>query len=418
MENSGSKMKILILTVTAGNGHNACARSMKEKIESCSDAEVKIVDVLEEYSTKLNVWVANRGYCQSVATMLSLYNAFYEMYYKRPAYKRFSCPSQDTAISILPGLLKEILTFQPDVIYCTHFYGAIALTDLKLCYPLPCVTVASNLDYVNSPFWEAGIGVDYFSIANEDFIDECLEEGFKREQLLLYGLPVDERSLEVKDKKEARKELGLNEDLFTVMVMFGGGYWSGGLRIFKRLCKALKDRKAQIIVVNGKNKKGYDKIAKMKFNDNLKVLNVGFTHDIPSYMSCADLIINKLGGTSCTEALNKSLPMLITETLAAQEKHNLKYMKEKGAVTSFKNGGELEEKVRYLMDNREKLDEMSAATKPLRKRAISDLAEFILSRPKADYTELLNKNVDLKKVKGSVKKAVRQADKQCRKDKR
>lgn len=411
-------MKILILTVTAGNGHNACARSMKNKLESLSDAEVKVVDILKEYSNKTNTWVADRGYCLSVARFQPLYNAFYEKYYKRAPWKRYSCPSQDTVLSLVTGLLNEILTFKPDVIYSTHFYGAMALTDIKLCYDLPCTTIVSNLDYVNSPFWEACVGVDYFAIPNEDFIDECVYEGFDKSQLLPLGLPVDERTLEVKDKAEERRRFGLEENVFTVMLMFGGGYWSGGLRIFKRLVKALKGRKAQIIVINGKNEKGYKKISEMHFDENLKVLNVGFTSEVPSYMSCADVLINKFGGTSCTEALNKRLPMLITEKIAAQERHNLVYMRKKGVVLSFKNGKELEEKILHLMDDPDTLKRMSAAIEPLVKPAISDLAKFILSRPESNYDDIPSKNIDMPQVKKTVKAALKKADKKARKEKK
>lgn len=408
--------KILIISVTAGNGHNACARSMKNKLESLGDVDVRIVDLLNDYSTKLNIWTADRGYCLSVSKLLDLYNAFYVHYKNAPPEKRYSCPSQSTAVSTLKGLLETILAFQPDVIYCTHFYGAIALTDMRLVYDLPCKVVVSNLDYVNSPFWEAGIGVDYFAIPNEDFIDECINEGYTREQLLPIGLPVDERTLEVEDKKEARKKYGLDENVFTVMVMFGGGYWSGGFRIFKRLVRALKGRRAQIIMINGKNERSFRKISKMKFDDNLKVLNVGFTSEIPSYMSCADLIINKFGGTSVTEMINKSLPMLITERMAAQEKFNLIYMKTKGVALSFGNGKELKARITELMDNPEKLKEMSENTMPLRKNAIHELAEFILSLPNADYSGFTSETVSTDDIEKKVKAALKRADKESRQE--
>ncbi len=253
------KKRILILSITAGNGHNACANSMKRKLESLDDAEVKIVDLLKSFSTKLNVWVSDKGYSLSVGKLLPLYNAFYNHYKKAAPEKRYSCSSQKTVVSTLNGLMKEIMDFKPDVIYSTHFYGAIAVTDLQLVYKLPCTTIVSNLDYVNSPFWEAGIGVDYFAIPNEDFIEECIYEGYSREQLLPIGLPVDERTLERLDKSEARKKLGLEDGVFTVMVMFGGGHWNGGFKIFNELVTALKGRKAQIIMVNGRNEESYKK---------------------------------------------------------------------------------------------------------------------------------------------------------------
>lgn len=402
--------KILILTETAGNGHNACARAMKEKLESKGGAEVKIVDILKEYSTKWNIWVVDKGYNLAVSKLLPFYNLFFNHYKKSKPSHRYSNMAQSTAISTLNGLMKEILTFQPDAIYSTHYNGAIAITDLKLVYDLPCLSVVANLDYVNSPFWESAIGVDHFVIPNEDFVKECIEEGFKKEQLLPFGLPVDERSLKTYDKAEARKKLGLADKL-TIMVMFGGGCWSGGLKIFKNLIKALKGREAQVIMINGKDKKGYDKISKMKFEKNIKVLNVGFTKDVPLYMSASDIILNKFGGTSVTEMINSQLPMLITEKVPAQEKYNLVYMKEKGVALSFKNKRQLKENILKLVDDKKLRLSMSEKTKKLKKNAIEDVANLLLNAPKADYSKLLKQNIDLQSVKKNVKIALKKADK-------
>ena len=407
--------KVLIITVTAGNGHNACARGMKEKLESKGSVEVKVIDLLKEYSTSLNTWVADRGYCLAVSKLLKTYNMFFRHYQKCKPENRYKCPSQDTIISTVDGLMKEILTFQPDVIYCTHFYGAIALTNLKLVYDLPCKTMVFDLDYVNHPFWEACIGVDYFAIPNDDFIEEFEKEGFSRAQLLPIGLPVDDRSREVVDKKEARRRLGLDEEMFTIMVMFGGGYWSGGVKIFKDLIKALKGHKAQVIMINGKNKKGFEQIEKMKFEEGVKVHNVGFTYDVPLYLSASDIILNKFGGSCVTEMVNKGVPMLITENIPEQEKQNLIYMKKKGVALSFKNAKELKENLYKLMDNPQLLKQMSENTVSLRKNATEDLANLIIAQPKADYSALLGQNVDARKVRKQVRRALNDAH---RKEKR
>ena len=62
--------KILILTVTAGNGHNACARGMKNKLEKLSgEVEVKIVDLLKCYSSKRDFWITDRGYSIAVSKL-------------------------------------------------------------------------------------------------------------------------------------------------------------------------------------------------------------------------------------------------------------------------------------------------------------------------------------------------------------
>ncbi len=386
--------KILILTVTAGNGHNACANAMKNELLKSGNAEVKVVDLLKSYSTKLNVWVADKGYGLAVSKLPRTYDYFYNKYLRFPPEKRYFCPSQNTVISTLKGLLAEILNFKPDVIYCTHFYASIAITDLKLAYELPCKCVAAILDYVNSPFWESGIGVDYLAIPNEDFIEEFLSEGYERRQLLPIGLPVDGRTLEPADKKEARKKLGLDTETFTVLVMFGGGFWSGCFEIFKELLKALKGKTAQIIVINGKDKKGFKKIerlkrriAKLAPECGIKILNVGFTNEVHLYVSAVDLAICKCGGTGATEIINKGVPMLVTESVPAQEKHNLTYLKRKGVALSFKDTCELRKHIERITENPQILSEMSKNTLSLKRNAILDLAEFILSQPQADYND-------------------------------
>ncbi|MDE6059652.1 MAG: hypothetical protein K2G44_06420 [Clostridia bacterium] len=412
--------KILILTVTAGNAHNACARGMKSELERGGNARVKIVDLLKSYSSKRNAWIASGGYCFAVSRLPKLYNAFYRHYRKADPNRRYSCPPQRTVLSVVNELLQEILSFQPDVIFCTHFYGAIALTDLKLVYPLPCKVIAASLDYVNSPFWEAGIGVDYLTVPNEDFMDTYLKLGYKRNQLLPVGIPVDARTLQPAEKAGARRELGLDETAFTVAVMFGGGSWGGGFGIFKGLVKALKGRNAQIILINGKDKKSYKRVQKMKFEDGITVLNVGYTDNVPLYLSAADVVLNKCGGGSSAESLNMSLPMLITEKLAAQEKYNLNYLKQKGAALSFKNIKELKEQIIALMENRELLEKTSQCCAALKTNATAELANFILSQPSVDYGALLYSFIgheDNPRAKKTVKRALREADKRERKKK-
>lgn len=401
--------KVLILTVKAGNGHNACAAAVAKELEK-GGAEVKTVDILKSYSTKLNEWVADRGYSIAVSRLRGLYDYFYRKYLSYPPERRYSCPSQGAALSVLNGLTEEILNFKPDAIYCTHFYGAIALTDLKLLYKLPCTTVASCLDYVNSPFWEAGTGVDLLTIPNGDFRDEFLFEGFEERQLLPIGIPVDGRTLESRDKSEARRKIGLAEQAFTVTVMFGGGSSKGGFEIFDKVLKSLAGRHAQIIIINGRDAKSFKKIAKMKFPEGLTVVNVGYTEDIPLYLSATDIAVTKCGGLSSTEMINERVPMLIPANLPAQEKFNLEYLRQKGVALSFESDAELKAQLLKLMDEPEFLKHTAAKTEELRKPAAAELAKIILAQPEADYGELIRLNPDAKKVRKTAAKKLKYAD--------
>lgn len=409
--------KILILTVTAGNGHNACAKAMKEKLEEYGGVEVKIVDVLKAYSTPINIWVADKGYNIAIGKLRHLYHMFYEYYYKQDPNKRYQCKAQGVAMSIVSGLLKEIYEFKPDVIYSVHFYGAIAITNLRLVYDIPCKVVVANLDYVNSPFWEGCIGVDYFVIPNKDFIMPSMKIGFSAEQLKPLGLPVNEKFFKEQSKEEARAELGLDKDIFTIMVMFGGGHWKGGFNIFNELIHSLGDRKVQVIMINGRNKQDYEKISKMKFKKNIKVLNVGFTNKVDLYMSASDVILNKLGGTSATEMINKKLPILVTDTVSGQERYNLEYLKSKGVAKSFKSTKELKEILFDLMDNKQHYDEMVDNVLKLRTNGIDNTAKLILSLPNASYNQQKIDEIDYRRVFKNVQKVRLKANKSEKKKK-
>lgn len=410
--NGENMKKFLILTVTAGNGHNSCAKSMKNKLEATGDAEVKVVDLLKTCSSKFRTWIADKGYNIAVSKLCPIYDHFYEKCKVKDPSKRYKCSAMAVAKTTVEKLLKEILDYQPDVIFCTHFYAGAAITALKKVYDLPCKTVITSLDYVNSPFWEACIGVDYFNVPNQDFVEENLKEGFSEEQMKFFGLPVDERTMVATEKIKAREELGIDKDLFTITVMFGGGFWSGGFKIFKDLVGLLGDRPAQVVMINGRNKKGYDKISKMTFKPNLKIVNVGFTDKVPLYMSASDMMINKCGGLCATEVINQSLPMLVTEKIPAQEKYNLKYLKDKGGALSFKNKKQLASGLFEIMDNADKRENMSTILKSLRTKGIADLAEFMMTLPNADYSEILKQKIDFASVKKAVKSALNKANKE------
>ena len=194
------------------------------------------------------------------------------------------------------------------------------------------------------------------------------------------------------------------------MVMFGGGCWKGGMKIFKNIVKSLKGRQAQIIMINGRNEKDFKKIEKMTFPEGIKVVNVGFTSEVPLYLASADVIVNKFGGSSATEMINIGRPMLITEKIPTQEKYNLTYMKAKGVAMSFKNRKELKKNINLLAVDASLRKDMEDKMIWLKKNAISDLAYLMLSLPKADYSGLLRECIS---IMGSNLKNTSYEDKTC-----
>ena len=125
-------------------------------------------------------------------------------------------------------------------------------------------------------------------------------------------------------------------------------------------------------------------------------------------MAASDVIIDKLGGTSATEIINRKLPFIVIDELPAQEEHNLCYLEKKGMTKSFVNRKELVALLEDYMDKnlRDKIVDKLAE---FRKNSIKELAEFIMSQPKAEYDEEYIRNIEYSKINSNVRKAMRNA---------
>lgn len=405
--------KVLILTVTAGNGHNSAALALKQKLESTGEVEVKVVDFVKEYTSKLNTWTIDKGYDLAVGYLRPLYDAFYEHYKRRDPKKENTCGAQASLKNVNDDVLKLIYDFQPDVIYGTTYYAGMVLTNLKRVYNLPCKTIVCMLDYVVSPFWEATFKVDYLTLAHEDFRQELISEGFKDEQLYLTGIPVREQFFEVKDKEKAREELGLEKDLFTVFILFGGGHWHGGHKILKSIVGSKIKENMQIVIVNGRDEKTKKKIDKeiKSYPKNFVVKNYGFVKNIDVIMSASDVIVGKAGGLQSTESIVKGLPIICTEKIPGQEKYNIRFIESKGGAVTYRTKKQLISHINRFLQNPDELKKMSENLSKMRENGIQKTFELIMAQPNADYSDVLKK-VDF----GKVNKIVNRARKRARKN--
>lgn len=396
--------KVLILTVTAGNGHNSAANAMKNRLESVG-VEVKVVDIIKQYTSKLNSWTVDKGYNLAVGYLLPIYNLFYDMYLKYDVKKQSVCPPQASVKGLNEQLLRLIYDFKPDVIYGTSYYCGMALANLRRVYPLPSVNVACMLDYVISPFWESSLGgIDYLTISHEDFRKKLIEKGFSDDQLICTGIPVSEKFDNVIDKNVAREKLGLDKDLFTIFIFYGGGHWHGGYGVLKGLLKRIK-RKVQIVIVNGHDEKTKKKIDRemSKYPSNFVVKNIGFSKEVDLIMSASDVMIGKGGGLSTTESVKKFLPLIATTKLPGQEYYNIKFLESKGSALSFSNYDELARHIENLCDNPDILKGMSDKLVNMKTRGIEAIAELILKQPDADYDKI-DLNIDFSQVEKNVNK--------------
>lgn len=401
--------KYLLLTVTAGNGHNAVAKAIAENIqEKEPDAQVKIIDFFKYFKSNFKSFIINDMYMLVCRYFLKSYNIVYKNYQNLNPNKRYVTASSNMVDSESPKLLKEIYDFKPDTIVCTHFYPAIALSNIRLLYEIPSTIYSIVTDFTVHPFWESAIHIDYVFLPIESLVDKMIERGFKREQLLVTGIPVSKKFSETQSKLSARKELGLDIDKFTLLLFSGGFGVDDATKIFKQMKNI--DRDFQLIIVNGKNKTSFDKIERYKkrHKPRQKIINIGFTDRVSTFMSAADLMIGKAGGITTNEALNKGLPLIIPCTLPLQELRNMEHLTMHNTAIYAPNAKLLVGEIKRCIDNPEVIKEMKKnASKISTPKAIDEVTEHIINTPKAKYgKEIKERN---HKILNNIQRKKRQA---------
>src|SRR5205814_6544937 len=124
-----------------------------------------------------------------------------------------------------------------------------------------------------------------------------------------------------------RNELGLDPQLPTAVVLFGG-YGSNVIYGIVRQLDAAR-LPLQMILVCGKNEKLAARLRAAKWNLRLHV--VGFTREVNRLMRASDFLIGKPGPGSIAEAMISGLPVLVecNSSTLPQERYNTEWVTEK-----------------------------------------------------------------------------------------
>ncbi len=368
-------MKALILTVSAGEGHNSMSRAVANCLEG--RCEIDIYDLFKG-KVKSREKTVNDGYFWLCKNNIKLANGVHRIIRNRNPKSRKYTLAHTLARPALKKLVTHLNDFNPDVIFTAHTYAGILMNDLKRKkgFKPPVVTIMS--DYDMPPYSECCIDLEYIVSPFESFADDFVVKGFAPEQVLHLGIPVQQKFSEQIDKKQARRELEIDEDAFTVMIMNGGIGFGNALEVVKNLSKA--KNKFQIIVVNGKNEVMKNSIdAFMHENDISYIKNIGFANNVDVIMSASDVLIGKIGGVAIAEAFNKKLPILASHIQPWQEHYNMLFLRERGACDYIENIEEIFKHIDSYIDDPQILvkmrEEMAKIAKP---KASADIADLLI----------------------------------------
>ncbi len=368
-------MRVLILSVTAGEGHNSSAAALREALERRGH-RVKVADLYR--SCGVPRWLAECLYVACAKHFRKTYRRVYDRLEKDEAFRR------QWEKGFLPGWLypkaEAFLREQkPDCVVALHVFAARVLTVLRQKGLLHVPVLGVNTDYCLHPFWEDCPGLDGLVIPDAADREAILARGIPREILLPMGIPIRCPERYHLSREAARAQLDLPEG--KLVLLMGGSMGYG--QIFSTAL-ALRRHEVTTVCVCGKNR-GLRLLLKPFGSRRLKVL--GFVRDLPIYMRAADLAVTKPGGLTLTELAAAGVPALLTKPIPGHEERNLRLWTASGAAASGENcrsGGDIAALAMELLEDEAALLRMRDALEMLSEpEAAENLCSFVETLDKA-----------------------------------
>ena len=195
------------------------------------------------------------------------------------------------------------------------------------------------------------------------------------------------------DRREERKRLGLDPDLPTAIVLFGGEGSNVMFSIGKTLGKCSQD--LQLIMICGRNVRLRERLKQLETRNRIFV--EGFTKEIPYYMHLAHFFIGKPGPGSISEALKIGLPVIVESNAwtLPQERFNARWVQEQNVGIVLPNFRGISEAVEGLLGSA-CLGEMRTRILQMNNRAVYEippiLERILAERGERAPTELAAQN--------------------------
>ncbi len=369
--------KLDFIYFDAGGGHRAAANALKQ---ACAERypgwEVRLMNLQHELDS-LDIFrqitgirmedvynlVLRKGWTLGSPQLLVAMHLLIRMYHPLQVKKLkeyWSKDAPDLAVSLIPNFNRAI-------------HEALTAVSPKT----KMVSVLTDLADYPPNFWIERGQKQYFVCGTEKAERQALELGHAREMVYrVSGMVLHPRfyqPVEV-DVAAERKRLGLDPDLPTAMLLFGGY----GSAVMERIARQLDESglKLQLIFVCGKSVKLKEKIARMKLK--MPHFVEGFTSEIPYYMKVSDFFIGKPGPGSISEAIHLGLPVIVTRNALTlpQERYNADWVTENELGLVLGSFGGIVKGVETMLEAGT-LERFQTNARRMNNRAIFEIPEII-----------------------------------------
>ena len=357
-------MKVLILSCNTGEGHNSCARALRDEFRK-QNIECEITDTLDFISPVLSKMMA-QGHRFVYRHLPWLFNLGYHYVEEHPSLYQPGTLLYRFLSSGSGKLADYINENGYDTVISAHVFSGVAITEAQKHCSRHVTTGFLATDYTCSPIAEVG-QQDVYMIPDERLRDQFTAKGIDEEKIIPVGIPIREM-FEVNLPKETAKTAEGIAKNHTHLLVMGGSMGCGPIREIVNEMAHRMDDTMEMIVVCGNNKRLY-KCLKEKTKHCRQIHIRGYVENMSRLMDSADVYLTKPGGISVTEASAKKLPMILINAVGGCEAYNYRFFTDMGTAVSGKDAAELADVCMTLLKDegarnamREKYDTGSFST--------------------------------------------------------
>jgi processive 1,2-diacylglycerol beta-glucosyltransferase len=330
-------MKVLVMYATAGAGHRMAAEALYEGLKEMAGTHAVLSDALDHtsrfykyfYSMSYSWVVTHWPWLWGMVFRILDYPAILPMV---RLFRRWH--NAFHGYRLHRYLIREAF----DVILTTHFLPGEVAGFLKHQGKIKATVICCITDFDVHSIWLSS-GIDRYTVACEWTAKKLMALGIDSIQMAVTGIPIRSRFSQAKDIPALKTRLGLNQEVFSVLIATG----SFGIGPIEDLIKHLPE--VQIMVVCGHNKELYQRL-QPQTSKWVKIY--GLVNNMDELMAAADVMITKPGGLSISEALVTGLPMIFFHAIPGQEAHNIMVLGQYGVGLKATQIEEIRQAVKHF----------------------------------------------------------------------
>lgn len=364
----------------AGGGHRSAANALCEAVKREGRPwEMRMMN-LQELLDEMDIFRKLTGY-----RLQDLYNLMLRRGWTLGSPQLVK--AMHAIIRVLHGKQVKLLSnywskSRPDIVVSVipNFNRAIFDAIARIMPGVPMVTILTDMADYPPHFWIER-QKQYFICGTERGYRQAIDLGHTPDRVFrTSGMILNPRYYEPVEVNRGpdRAALGLDPDLPTALMMFGGEGSPKMLDIARALDAS--DINLQIIAICGKSKKLETAMRAMQAKPSRIAIHVeGFTREVPLFMRLADFFIGKPGPGSISEAVAMGLPVLIERNYwtLPQERFNAEWVEEQGvgiSLHSFRH--QIVEGVRGMLDPARRCEFVRHVNEQ-RNRAVFEIPEIL-----------------------------------------